>query len=46
MNKPVEMMAHRTSPTNIGLLFLSNMSAFDFGYITTGQLLADAVETP
>ena len=26
-------VAHRTSPTNIGLALLSNLSAYDFGYI-------------
>lgn len=36
---PIPVLAHRTSPTNIGLLLLSNLSAFDFGYITTSQLI-------
>jgi cellobiose phosphorylase len=36
---PVERIAHRTSPTNIGLSLLANLSAYDFGYITFGQLL-------
>ena len=31
---PVQRIAHRTSPTNIGLAMLSNLSAWDFGYIT------------
>lgn len=30
---PHEMVAHRTSPTNIGFLLLSNIVAYDFGYI-------------
>jgi cyclic beta-1,2-glucan synthetase len=30
---PKGMVAHRTSPTNIGLLMLSTCSAFDLGYI-------------
>ena len=30
------MVAHRTSPTNIGLAVLANLSAYDFGYIDTG----------
>ena len=30
---PVERIAHRTSPTNIGLSLLANLTAFDFGYI-------------
>ena len=32
-------LAHRTSPTNIGLALLANLSAYDFGYITAGQCL-------
>ncbi len=36
---PVAKIAHRTSPTNIGLALIGNLSAWDFGYITTGQLL-------
>ena len=31
-------VAHRTSPTNIGLSLLSNLSAYDFGYVSMGQL--------
>ena len=26
-------VAHRTSPTNMGLALLANLSAYDFGYI-------------
>ena len=37
---PVERIAHRTSPTNIGLSLLSSLAAYDFGYITLGQLIA------
>ncbi len=36
---PVERVAHRTSPTNIGLSLLSALAAYDFGYITLGQLI-------
>ncbi len=32
---PVERIAHRTSPTNIGLSLLSVLTAHDFGYIST-----------
>ena len=32
-------IAHRTSPTNMGLALLSNLSAYDFGYIPAGQLI-------
>src|SRR5512140_2360894 len=35
---PVASIAHRTSPTNIGLALLANLSACDFGYIPAGQL--------
>jgi cellobiose phosphorylase len=37
---PGGVIAHRTSPTNIGLSLLSNLSAYDFGYIGTNALLA------
>jgi cellobiose phosphorylase len=36
---PVAIIGHRTSPTNMGLALLANLSAYDFGYITTGRLL-------
>ncbi|MCU0662203.1 MAG: cyclic beta 1-2 glucan synthetase [Myxococcota bacterium] len=32
-------VAHRTSPTDIGLALLSNLSAHDLGYVSLGQLL-------
>jgi cellobiose phosphorylase len=32
-------VAHRTSPTNMGLALLANLSAYDFGYIPAGQLI-------
>ncbi len=35
----VAAVAHRTSPTNMGLALLANLSAYDFGYITAGQLV-------
>nr|WP_171165869.1 glycoside hydrolase family 94 protein [Usitatibacter palustris] len=37
---PGPVVAHRTSPTNIGFSLLANLSAYDFGYIPAGQLLA------
>ena len=37
--QPVAALAHRTSPTNIGLALLANLSAYDFGYISAGQLI-------
>jgi cellobiose phosphorylase len=36
---PVAAIAHRTSPTNIGISLLSTLAAHDFGYISTGRLL-------
>lgn len=35
---PQPKIAHRTSPTNIGLLLLSTISAHDFGYLGTLEL--------
>ncbi|PSJ16516.1 GH36-type glycosyl hydrolase domain-containing protein [Nitrosomonas supralitoralis] len=32
-------VAHRTSPTNIGLALLANLTAYDFGYIPAGKLI-------
>ncbi len=37
---PALQVAHRTSPTNIGLALLANLSAYDFGYLQIGGLLA------
>ena len=36
---PVAVVAHRTSPTNIGMGLLSALSAYDLGFITPGALL-------
>jgi cyclic beta-1,2-glucan synthetase len=36
---PVPTIGHRTSPTNMGLALLANLSAYDFGYISAAQLL-------
>jgi cyclic beta-1,2-glucan synthetase len=33
-----QVVAHRTSPTNVGLLLLSTISAYDFGYIGLVEL--------
>ncbi len=35
---PREQTAHRTSPTNIGLMLLSTLSAYDFGYVGPSEL--------
>jgi cyclic beta-1,2-glucan synthetase len=37
--QPAEQVAHRTSPTNIGLSLLASLTACDFGYITTSALI-------
>ena len=37
---PAVKVAHRTSPTNMGLALLANLTAHDFGYLSTGQLVA------
>jgi cyclic beta-1,2-glucan synthetase len=36
---PIPTVAHRTSPTNMGLSLLANLSAYDTGYIPASQLL-------
>ncbi len=36
---PVPVVAHRTSPTNMGLALLANLSALDFGYLAAGQFI-------
>jgi len=36
--EPQEQTAHRTSPTNIGLMLVSTLSAYDFGYIGPSEL--------
>ncbi|WP_166267517.1 GH36-type glycosyl hydrolase domain-containing protein [Marinobacter caseinilyticus] len=36
---PKGLVAHRTSPTNIGLLLLANCTAYDLGYIDAEELL-------
>ena len=37
---PAGVVAHRTSPTNMGLALLANLAAYDFGYLSSGQLVA------
>ncbi|MCX5733615.1 MAG: cyclic beta 1-2 glucan synthetase, partial [candidate division NC10 bacterium] len=36
---PAAVIAHRTSPTNMGLALLANVAAYDSGYITAGRLI-------
>jgi cellobiose phosphorylase len=42
---PVQVVAHRTSPTNIGMALLANLTATDFGYVTVAQLMERSVHT-
>ena len=42
---PEERIAHRTSPTNLGMGLLSTLAAHDFGYLTTGQLVTQVDRT-
>ncbi|HEV7231489.1 MAG TPA: glucoamylase family protein [Bacteroidia bacterium] len=43
--QPVPLIAHRTSPTNIGLSLLAGAAACDFGYITASQLVERTAKT-
>jgi cyclic beta-1,2-glucan synthetase len=42
---PLELIAHRTSPTNIGLYLLSAMCAQKFGWISANELLQRLART-
>ncbi|NCC84704.1 MAG: cyclic beta 1-2 glucan synthetase, partial [Clostridia bacterium] len=42
---PAPVIAHRTSPTNMGLALLANLSAYDFGIISTGKFLDRTTKT-
>ncbi len=37
--QPVAALAHRTSPTNMGLALLANLAAHDFGFVSAGTLI-------
>ncbi len=41
----VATVAHRTSPTNIGLALLGDLAARDFGYLTIGQFIERCART-
>lgn len=43
--QPNPVLAHRTSPTNIGLALLANLASHDFGFISTGRLLERTAQT-
>jgi cellobiose phosphorylase len=42
---PSPVVAHRTSPTNMGLALLANLSACDLGIISTGKFLDRTMKT-
>ncbi len=42
---PVAAVAHRTSPTNIGLALLANLTAYDFGYVTANECIDRTART-
>lgn len=42
---PVGKIAHRTSPTNIGLLFTSTLAAYDLGYLDQVELVTRLMTT-
>ncbi len=41
----VAAIAHRTSPTNMGMALLANLAAYDFGYLPAGQLIERTAHT-
>ncbi len=41
----VAAIAHRTSPTNMGMALLANLAAYDFGYLVSGQLVERTAHT-
>ncbi|MEJ7912289.1 MAG: cyclic beta 1-2 glucan synthetase, partial [Chitinophagaceae bacterium] len=43
--EPTAVVAHRTSPTNMGLALLANLAAHDFGYISGGELISRSTNT-
>ena len=42
---PPRGIAHRTSPTNIGLSLVASLAAYDFGYISASELIARTTRT-
>lgn len=43
--QPAPVLAHRTSPTNIGISLLANLAAYDFGFIPAGALINRTTHT-
>ena len=37
--RPYKGIAHRTSPTNMGMEIISEIAAYDFKYITMGEFI-------
>lgn len=37
---PEPVIAHRTSPTNMGMSLLANLTAYDFGYIPRSEIIS------
>jgi cyclic beta-1,2-glucan synthetase len=42
---PAPVIAHRTSPTNIGMSLLANLAAYDFGFVPVGGLIERTANT-
>ncbi|MEO5813315.1 MAG: glucoamylase family protein, partial [Rhodanobacter sp.] len=42
---PTPILAHRTSPTNMGLALLANLAAHDFGWLSTTRMLERVAQT-
>ena len=42
---PTEIIASRTSPTNIGMALLADLAAYDFGYCSVGRVLSRTQST-
>ena len=42
---PPRGVAHRTSPTNMGLALTANLAAYDLGYISAGEVVARTSST-
>ncbi|WP_255505436.1 GH36-type glycosyl hydrolase domain-containing protein [Alkalisalibacterium limincola] len=42
---PTAVVAHRTSPTNIGLALLANLAAYDMGYLTVSGVIDRTTRT-
>src|SRR4030095_8607436 len=38
--EPLGEIAHRTSPTNVGMMLMSSLTAWDLGYVGTPELAA------